>query len=320
MLSDKVFQMFIAGTGAKLDYALKQGLGGVIFFKDDIRSAEQFKALISDIKTKSKTPPFLSIDQEGGRVERTENIHPKAYLSPKYAYQKGEEFLTYQTAKMLTEIKSYGINMNFAPCLDVNSNPDNPIIGERAFSDKTNEVCNGFDIVLPVYERYNIIPVVKHFPGHGDTSVDSHKTLPAIDIPMHDMEKIHIQPFRHAVERGAEIVMVAHLWCKCFDEKEIPTSLSKNCINYLRKDLNFNGVAISDDMYMKGVAKYGMSEAAIMGIRAGLNMFIYRDMSEETLSVIEDVIKHAEKDEELKTKINTSYEKICELKKAHNLM
>ena len=320
MLSNKVFQMFIAGTGANMDYALNQGLGGVIFFKDDIKTAEQFKTLISDIKSKSKMTPFLSIDQEGGRVERTENIHPKKYLSQKFAYQKGVEFLSNQTDEMLSELKEYGINMNFAPCLDVNSNPDNPIIGERAFSDNAEAVCNGYDIVTPVYKKYNIIPVIKHFAGHGDTAVDSHKELPVIDMPMSDMEHVHIKPFKHAIDNGAEVTMVAHLWCKCFDKVETPTSLSKSCIDYLRKVLKFEGIAISDDMFMNGVAKYGMTEAAVMGIKAGLNMFIYRDSSDKTLKVIEDVIKLAEKDNDLRAKINESYEKILSLKRIHGFI
>lgn len=320
MLSDKVFQMFIAGTGINLEYSLRHGLGGVIFFKDDIQSSGQFKTLISEIKDKSKTAPFLSVDQEGGRVERTTNIHPRKYLSPKYAYEKGEDFLSRQTQEMLSELKEYGINMNFAPCMDVNSNPDNPIIGERAFSDNPQDVCKGFDIVNPIYKKYNIIPVVKHFPGHGDTSVDSHKELPVVNIPMQDMEKIHILPFKHSINNGIEAVMVAHMWCKCFDNQETPTSLSKNCINYLRNTLGFKGLVISDDMYMNGVAEYGMTEACIMGIKAGLNMFIYRDMSDKTLTVIEDIIKLAEKDSVLRENINKSCDIIHHIKQIHGLI
>ncbi len=138
-MEEMIYQKFILGTGNRLDNALKKGLGGVIFFTRDIQSQEQFKSLITEIKQKSIISPFLSIDQEGGRVERTEKIHPR-YLSPKYAFEKGEEFLKEQTQKIAQELKDYGINLNFAPCADVNTNPDNPIIGERAFSDKTDEV------------------------------------------------------------------------------------------------------------------------------------------------------------------------------------
>ena len=136
--------MFILGLdGGGYKSLLNQGLGGIIFFSKDIQSAEQFRILIDDIKSQSLIPPFLSIDQEGGRVERTENIHGgKKYQSAKYAYEKGIDFLAKQTQDIAQELKSYGVNLNFAPCIDVNTNPDNPIIGERAFSSNPDEVID----------------------------------------------------------------------------------------------------------------------------------------------------------------------------------
>ena len=320
MIKDKVFQLFIVGTGKNFDYFLENSVGGVIFFTHDITSAFQFRTSIDSIKAQcNKIAPFLSIDQEGGRVERTENIHER-YLSPQFAFQKGVDFLRKQTENIANELNDYGINMNFAPCIDVNSNPNNPIIGERAFSNNPDDVCIGYNIVSTEYKNHGIIPVIKHFPGHGDADKDSHKELPVISLSMKDMEKTHIFPFQYAIRQGADIVMVAHLHCKCFDNDEIPTSLSENCIKYLRNNLQFSGVTISDDMFMNGVAKYGMTEACLMGIKAGLNMFIYRESSDETLNVIENVIKAAEKDVELREKINVSYNKIIDLKRKYNLI
>ena len=178
--------MFILGTGEFLDSALSKGLGGVIFFTRDIKTKEQFKNLIKDIKNKSLIPPFLSIDQEGGRVERTENIHPR-YLSPREAYFKGIEYLKNQTEKISYELNDYGINLNFAPCADVNTNPNNPIIGDRAFSDKTDDVIKGVKIVSEEYRKNGIIPCVKHFPGHGDADKDSHLELPKIDLSLSEI-------------------------------------------------------------------------------------------------------------------------------------
>ena len=316
-LKEKLYQMFILGTdGSGYREALKNNLGGIIFFTKDIQSTEQFKELIGDIKSISKTCPFLSIDQEGGRVERTENIHNgKKYLSAKYAYEKGEDFLRNQTKQIALELKSYGINLNFAPCIDVNTNPNNPIIGERAFCDNAEDVIKGEKIVSETYRQNGIIPCVKHFPGHGDANADSHLTLPKIDLTLEEMERTHIKPFA-ACAKDIEMVMVAHLHCTCFEKEAIPTSLSKNAISYLRNKLGFNGIAISDDMIMKGVADFGPIEACEMGIRAGLNMFIYRDSKPETINIIESIALKAEHDEELKIKIEKSFEKIIQLKKS----
>lgn len=320
-LKEKLNQMFILGTeGGYYKELLKDGLGGIIFFTKDIQSEEQFKSLIQTIKSISKVPPFLSIDQEGGRVERTENIHNgKKYLSAKFAFEKGETFLKKQTENIAQELKSYGINLNFAPCIDTNTNPNNPIIGVRAFSANPNEVIKAEKIVSKVYEENGIIPCVKHFPGHGDANADSHLTLPKIDLSLNEMEETHIKPFKAAIENGIDMVMVAHLFCTCFEKNEIPTSLSKNALNYLRNNLNFNGVAISDDMVMKGVARFGDTEACEMGIKAGLNLFIYRFSDEKTFNIINDIYEKAQKDKFLRDKIEDSYTRIIKLKSKYNI-
>ncbi len=321
-LQEKLYQMFILGTdGGGLDYALSKGLGGVIFFTHDINSVEGFKNLINEIKAKSLIPPFLSIDQEGGRVERTENIHNgKKYLSAKYAYEKGQEFLKTQTEEISKELQSYGINLNFAPCIDTNTNPNNPIIGERAFSSNPDDVIKGEKIVSKTYKQNGIIPCVKHFPGHGDADTDSHLALPKIDLPIETMEKIHIKPFKASIENGIEMVMAAHLHCTCFENEPVPCSLSKVALSYLRNTLNFDGVIISDDMIMKGVADFGDIEACLMGINAGINMFIYRNSNKNTLNIIEKIYQKAIIDEELQKKIETSCEKITNLKRKYNIL
>lgn len=320
-LKTKLYQMFILGTdGDGYKKALSNGLGGMIFFTKDIQTPNQFKTLINDIKSISKITPFLSIDQEGGRVERTENIHNgKKYLSAKFAFEKGEDFLKKQTENIANELKSYGINLNFAPCIDVNTNPNNPIIGERAFSNSPDDVIRAEKIVSQTYRENGIIPCAKHFPGHGDANTDSHLTLPEINLTLQEMEKTHIKPFK-ACAKNIEMVMVAHLHCTCFEKDVIPTSLSKKTISYLREKLGFEGVTISDDMIMKGVAKFGNVEACEMGIRAGLNMFIYRNSTPQTINIIETIAKKAETDDELRQNIEKSYEKITHLKSTKNML
>ena len=314
----KLYQMFVLGCkGNNLENALNKGLGGVIFFKDDIQSKEDFKNLIKSLACHAKTMPFFSIDQEGGRVERTENIWGgKRYLSAKFAYEKGEDFLRNQTQAISDELKEYGINLNFAPCCDTNTNPNNPIIGERAFSSNPDEVIKGAKIVLDVYEKNGIIPCIKHFPGHGDADCDSHLTLPRINLSLEEMEKTHIKPFKVMIKRGVDMVMVAHLHCTCFNKDVIPTSLSKEAIEYLRKD--YDGVICSDDMVMKALDNY--ENACETAIRAGVNLFLYRFSDDKTIEVIENIAQKVKNDKTLQNCIEASYDKIIKLKQKYKLI
>ena len=307
-----VYQMFILGTG-NLDRALQKGLGGVIFFTKDIKSAKQFKRLIADIKTKASLPIFLSIDQEGGRVERTENIHPRK-LSAREAFNRGKDFLRKQSEEIASELKEYGINLNFSPCVDVNTNPNNPIIGDRSFSNNPDDVIKGMEIVTEAYRKYGVIPCIKHYPGHGDADKDSHLTLPQINLSLEEMEKFHIEPFKYGVDNNIEMIMAAHLHCTCFDKEPIPSSLSMNAIGYLRNKLKYDGVVITDDMEMKGVQDFGSLEACIMAIKAGVDMFIFRESNEKTLSLIESLSEKVRKNRELSDKVKKSYERIIKLK------
>ena len=307
-----VWQLFILGID-NLDEALTKGLGGVIFFSKDIQSEFELKNKIAEIKQKAVIAPFISIDQEGGRVERTENIREKR-LSAKFAYQNGCEYLKKQTEEISEELRNWGFNLNFAPCIDVNTNTANPIIGERAFSSKTEDVIKGMQIFKKASEKFGIIPCVKHYPGHGDADKDSHLTLPQINLTLEEMENIHIKPFRTAINLGIEMIMAAHLHCICFDSEVIPASLSQNAIGYLRNELSYNGIIISDDMVMKGVSNYGILNAVIKGLKAGLDMFIFRESDKETLNMIKELCVLAERDDELKKLIIKSNERIAQVK------
>ncbi len=318
-LIEKIHQMFILGlNGENLDKnpnlikALNNNLGGVIFFTQNIKTIEQFKKLIKDIKKESKILPFLSIDQEGGKVERTENIFGgKKYLSPKFAAIKGENFLKNQTEQISSDLKNFGINLNFSPVLDVNTNPDNPIIGERAFSNNTDEVIKYGKIVTETYLKNRIIPCIKHFPGHGDVNIDSHISLPKVNLSLEEMEKYHIKPFDKVF---SPMIMIAHLHCIAFDKEEIPTSLSKNTILYLKEKLNYKGLIITDDMIMGGVLNIEPVKACCKAIKAGVNILLYRNSNNKTIRLIENIAKLAEKDTELKQKIENSYLKIIQYK------
>ncbi len=325
-LKQKIAQMFITGySGSDFKACpefmtlLSSGLGGVIFFTQNIESKEQFKSQIDELKKCSQIPLFFSIDQEGGRVERTENIYKgKKYLSARFAADKGEDFLREQTKEMLSELKNYGINMNFAPVLDVNTEAKNPIIGERAYSDNADEVIKYSKIVIDEYKNSGIIPVGKHFPGHGAAKNDSHLTLPQIDLSFENLKNNHIRPFKSAIDIGLNAIMVAHVHYSSIDKENIPASLSKNAIqNLLRKELGFKGIVISDDMVMGGVQSYTPFEACKNAIEAGVNMFIYRNTDESVLNLVSEVenaVLNGKIDERL---IDFSISHILDLK--HNL-
>lgn len=301
-VEQKVHQMFILGyegenplSCPKFINALKTGLGGVIFFTQNIFEKEKFKNSVDIIKENSLIPPFLSIDQEGGRVERTLNLYGGShYLNAYDAAQKGESVVKQQTQWISEELRYFGLNMNFAPVLDVNTNPNNPIIGKRAYSSDPDEVIKFGKIVVETYLKNSIIPVGKHFPGHGETAVDSHLEMPELDMPLTELENTHIKPFK-ALIQDLPAIMVAHVHYKAFDSQKIPASISENVIkNYLRKELGFKGLVISDDMVMGGIKKFTPFEACKKAINAGVNMFIYRNSDDATLELIQQLVAAVE--------------------------
>lgn len=299
---------------------VEDGLGGVIFFTRNIKTKEQFKSAVKTLKSREQKdkPLILSIDQEGGRVERTLNLYNGSkYLSAETCAKKGIGFVKAQTREIALELKDFGLNMNFAPVLDVNTNPTNPIIAERAYSSNTHEVTEFGTTAAQTYLENGIIPVGKHFPGHGDTSIDSHKAMPVVDLSLEELENIHIKPFAALIHKGLlPAIMVAHIHFTAFEKEALPSSISKNVITkYLRNKLKFNGVVISDDMVMGGIKGFSSFEACRLGIEAGINMFIFRNADKETLSLIEKLALEAEKGNIDISKIDTSIEKINCLKK-----
>ena len=327
-LKQKILQMFIVGFSGQ-NYAfnrnftelLKQGLGGIIFFTHNISNEKQFRELISNLSKDAPVPMFYSIDQEGGRVERTEKIHGgKKYLSAKQAFEMGISYLQNQTKEIALELKSYGINMNFAPVLDVNTTEENPIIGERAFSANVEEVTNAGKVVIREYEKYGIISVGKHFPGHGAATADSHKTLPVIDLPKDEIENIHIKPFKEAINIGLNAIMAAHVLYPQLDS-ENPASVSKKIINDILIDnLGFEGLIITDDMEMNGIKGLSRIEACTKAINAGISMFIFRDTTKDIVELVNDIETAVKTGLIPEDKINTAVNKIFNIKEKYAIL
>jgi len=337
-LKNKIYRLFILGfegselaKNPNLQYALKNNLGGVIFFTQNIESEDSIIKLISDIKSIAlqrqepiiKTglcPVWLAIDQEGGRVERTEQIHGgKKYLSAKFIAEKGEEAAKAQTQEIARELRKYGFNMNFAPVYDVNTNDANPIIGERAYSSEPDAVAKYANLAAKTYLENGIIPVAKHFPGHGDTDQDSHLTLPVVDMDFQMLEKLHIAPFISAIEAGIPAIMAAHVYYPCFEAQPLPASLSKKILgDYLTDKLGYRGLILSDDMVMGGTLGFEPLDALIRGVEAGINMFIYRNSNDTTIDLIEALATEVSKSRFLQQKVDYSCDKIYRIKTAPN--
>lgn len=319
---NKILQHFILGVNddslsnnSNIKYCLKNNLGGIIFFTNNIISKKRIKSFVEELKSESSSKLFLSIDQEGGRVERTENIHNgKKYKSSLYILQEGENELKKQTCEIAQELREYGLNTNFAPVADVNSNPNNPIIGERAFSCDPSIVSKCVKLVSQIYLDNGILPVIKHFPGHGDTNMDSHIDLPVVDMDYDTFEKIHVKPFIDNINLPA--IMVSHVYYKMFDNFPTPATMSENVIQkYLIEKLNYKGMIVSDDMVMGALEKIDPVERIVRGIIAGLSIFIYRNSNDDTIDTIETAAKEAAKSKFLTARLESASERICQAKK-----
>ena len=332
-LKEKIAQMFILGfsgnelndNNENIQNAIRAGLGGVIFFADNLESREQFKKLTDKLREIAEIPLFMSIDQEGGLVERTIKLDQKIeYLTPMALCATGSmENVKIHTQIMADELKSFGINLVFAPVLDVNTNKNNPVIGIRAFSNDPNTVISYSETVYKTYEENNIIATGKHFPGHGEAFVDSHLNLPEIDINMDELEKIHIKPFEFAVNNALYAIMIAHVSYKAFNmDDKIPASLSYEVItSYLKNKLGFKGLIISDDMVMGGITKhYDRLDACIKAINAGIDILIFRESDDLTVKLIDQLAISAKNGVISETRINESAEKILNFKKRYKIL
>lgn len=331
-LKEKIAQMFIMGfEGIELNQnniniqdMVKNGLGGVIFFANNIHTLTQFAELSASLQKMAKIPLFTSIDQEGGLVERTINCPEKVeYLTPMALCASGKtDNVKIHTQIMADELKACGINMDFAPVLDVNTNPDNPIIGIRAFSNNPDEVIKYSQQVYKTFQDNNIISVGKHFPGHGEAWVDSHLDLPEIDLKLDNLEEIHIKPFKYAIENDLDAIMVAHVHYPVFNkDSKLPASLSKEVITgYLKNKLNFKGLIISDDMVMGGIVNhFNHLDACIRAINAGIDILIFRDSIDKNLELIDKLAEAVENNLISRDRINESVNKILYYKEKYNI-
>ncbi len=254
---------------------LAQGLGGVIFFKRNLRDLDQIRALTTSLHRHAAGPLLIGVDQEGGRVVRL----PRPFLNPPPAATLGQiddPELTHDVARAVgRELRAAGFTWNLAPVLDVNTNPDNPIIGDRAYSHDPDRVARMGCAAIRGFEAAGILTTGKHFPGHGETVTDSHLVLPESAQNAGRWRAVEFVPFREAIRAGVPSILAAHLICPALDPTA-PSSLSHVIVtDILRGELGFDGVVVSDDMEMGAiVTHFDIGEAAVRFLEAGGDLIL----------------------------------------------
>jgi beta-N-acetylhexosaminidase len=248
-------------------------LGGVILFSRNIEAPEQVAELAADSELLGRTAPaWVSVDQEGGRVARLKEPFTKwPPMATLGRAGNASEALAERFAKALAEeLLAVGITLDYAPVLDIHTNPKNPVIGDRALAERADDVAKLGRIIIRALQGAGLAACGKHFPGHGDTSADSHFELPMVEHPPDRLRAIEFEPFRAAVAERVAFIMTAHVLVPSLDEQR-PASLSPEIVQkLLRDELKFDGVILSDDLEMKAIsAKYDVPEAAVDAIRAG---------------------------------------------------
>ena len=326
-LEEKIGQLFIVGFEGEeindeiVDLVKNQKVGGLIYFSRNIVDSNQIINLNNEIKAIEKDIPlFISVDEEGGVVSRVPEEFVKLPSSG-YIGQFNDENLSYNVGKIIAkELNSLGFNMDFAPVLDIDSNPNNTVIGERAFGNNSEIVSRLGIKTMEGIKDGKIIPVVKHFPGHGDTDVDSHYGLPIVKKTLEELENLEFIPFKNAIDNGADVVMISSIILESIDN-EYPATMSKKVTtDILRDSLGFDGVIATDDMTMGAIVdNYNLADAVIMSINAGSDLVLvchgYDDIINSIVAV-KDAVNSKIISEE---KIDESVYRILKLKDKYNV-
>lgn len=300
-LESKVRQLFIVGfdgttpTGAVTEL-VETGVGGVIYFARNIDTPEQVSACSRTLQRAADqndhSPLFITVDEEGGLVSR---LPWTGRLPSQMAMGAGEDSGLVRRAAAATarELRSIGINVNFSPVLDVNNNPDNPVIGTRSFGEHPERVSDLGVAVARGYEDEGVVACGKHFPGHGDTATDSHLDLPVVGHDRDRINAVELAPFRAAIDTGIGAIMTTHVSFPAFtDDEERPATLSESVLTgLLREELGYKGLIVSDCLEMNAIADtYGTVEGAVQAVAAGCDLVTISHTAETQRAAIDAVV------------------------------
>jgi beta-N-acetylhexosaminidase len=331
-LEQKIGQILIFGFwGFDLDKDyrnwLSQGkLGNVKIFLRNVHSRVQLRDLTDTIVSltagaENGIPPFIATDLEGGVVNHVRSPGilraPSAGLIGATAYAENNRNVSRLIALTLLDL---GINMNFAPCADVLTNPDNTVIGPRSYSSDPRLVTAMVRSFIEEQKNFGILATAKHFPGHGMTDFDSHLTSTAVTTPKRILDQIHIRPYRELIsEKLLDGCMVSHIIYSEFDENH-PATFSAPIVNtLLRKTLNFNGIVVTDDLEMKGAYNYAKSieDAFILAFNAGDDLLLISHTKSQQQKIINGIVKYFQSGDLSEEMLDTKVRRILEIKKEY---
>ncbi len=307
-LRRQIGQLLLVGfDGQQIPVELKAlarefGLGGVVIFARNIAEAEQVAELSFEAaRLTPELPAWVSVDQEGGRVARLKA--PFTEWPPAVTLgRSGDVALAARFGRALAaELKAVGITLDFAPVLDVFTNPKNAVIGDRAISGKAGDVARLGAAIVRAMQDEGVAACGKHFPGHGDTTTDSHFELPLVEHPPERLREVEFLPFKAAIDAGVASIMTAHVLVPALDDKR-PATLSKRIVTgVLRQELGYNGLILSDDLDMKAIAgEYSVPSAAVLAIEAGCDgLLICQSTDVQVYASALEAIIHAVEDERL---------------------
>ncbi len=294
-------QLVIGGfPGDRLPLTFARALGerrrgGVILFKPNVEAGPAAVAsLVRAVHEAAPETPFVGIDQEGGRVARLRA--PLLEVPPMRTVASwGDARLAERIARAVgVELAALGITIDFAPVLDVNTCPHNPVIGDRAFGDDA-EPCAAFGVAwIRGLQSAGILACGKHFPGHGDTSKDSHFDLPVVDQPRERLDRVELVPFRAAAAEGVAALMTAHVVYPALDPDR-PATLSPRVCTTVREEIGFHGLLVSDDLEMSAIAaRWPVEDAAVQAVAAGCDALLVCWSDDKQERVVEALVREAE--------------------------
>jgi beta-N-acetylhexosaminidase len=273
-----LFAVGFHGTAASPEVIelVRRGVYGVVLFARNIESAEQVAALVSELKRAAGRPLLVSVDQEGGRVARLRGPQGFTELPPMRAVgSTGDEQLAYQLGALLgRELRAVGIDQDYAPVVDVDTNPANPVIGDRSFARDAAQVGRMGAALARGLQGAGVAACAKHFPGHGDTSQDSHKDLPRLPHALARLRAVELVPFRALAAAEVASVMTAHVVFDALDPVR-PATLSPPVLRLLRAECGYDGCVLSDDLEMGAVAEhFALEEAVPAALLAGVDALL----------------------------------------------